>query len=126
MRPKPRSSKNAIIINAAGRSLGRVCSEAARCLMGKHLPSYQPRTLAKVSVVIQNVSAIRFSGSKLDTKQYHRFTGYPGGLKTSTLRQEFAKHPERLVHRCVEHMLPKNRLASRMMRYLTVSLGEDK
>ncbi len=120
---KPAST---VTIDASGRTLGRVASEAAMALMGKRQASYRPNVLPKVAVVITNAGLLRFSGKKLDTKMYHHFSGYPGGLKTTTLRQEFEKNPERLVRRCVEHMLPKNRLASRQLRYLTVTLEQEK
>lgn len=120
---KPAST---VTIDASGRTLGRVASEAAMALMGKRQTSYRPNVLPKVAVIITNVKSLRFSGKKLDTKTYHSFSGYPGGLKTTTLRQEFEKNPERLVRSCVEHMLPKNRLASRQLRYLTVTLEQER
>jgi large subunit ribosomal protein L13 len=126
MRTRIVKSDVVVNIDASGRTLGRVCSEAALALMGKKLPSYRPNVLAKVAVVIKNVGGLRFTGSKLDTKLYQRFSGYPGGIKESTLRQEFEKHPDRLIRRAIERMLPKNRLVSRRMRYLTVYMGEEK
>lgn len=115
-----------VIIDAAGRSLGRVCSEAAVALRGKGLSTFAPNKLPKVDVIIKNIDNLRFTGSKLNVKKYNKFSGYPGGLKVTTLMQELEKNPERLVRRSVEHMLPKNRLASRLLLRLTVYRGEAK
>ena len=115
-----------IVIDATGRSMGRVASEAAAKLRGKHLVDFAPNLAPKLKVEIINVSQLRFTGTKLDVKLYHHFSGYPGGLKTTTLRQEFSKDPIRLVRRAVERMLPKNRLNAVMMRNLKVYTAESK
>jgi large subunit ribosomal protein L13 len=109
-----------ISIDAAGRSLGRVASEVALKLRGKHLPSFTPRVAPKFKVEVINIGQARFTGNKLLTKKYFRFSGYPGGLKVSTLQQEFAKHPDRLFRQMVRRMLPKNKLNSTLLRNLIV------
>ncbi|MEK7497256.1 MAG: 50S ribosomal protein L13 [Patescibacteria group bacterium] len=113
--------KLSIEIDADGQSLGRVASVAAHNLRGKHLPDFAQNVLPGVKVKIKNVTKLRFTGTKLKVNLYHRYSGYPGGLKTTTLEQEFIKNPVALVRQAVEHMLPKNRLQSRFMNNLTIT-----
>lgn len=122
----PNTKTERVIIDAASKSLGRVATLAATKLRGKHLVTFAPNVVPAVSVAIINIAKLRFTGTKLDVKQYHHFSGYPGGLKTTTLRQEFTKDPIRLVRRAVQHMLPKNRLNARFMRNLKVYTSEPK
>lgn len=110
-----------ITIDATGQTLGRMASQVAFKLRGKHLVSFRQNVIPPVKIVITNADKLRFTGSKLTTKTYKRFSGYPGGLKVTTLKQEFEKDPVRLVRRAVLHMLPKNRLQSRFMRNLVVT-----
>ena len=114
-----------VTIDAQGQSLGRVASLVAITLRGKLLPTFQPNVEPGIQVEVVNVGKLRFTGSKLDAKSYHRFSGYPGGLKTTSLRQEFPRNPLRLFRRAVEHMLPKNRLSSRLIKNLSVYVAES-
>jgi large subunit ribosomal protein L13 len=115
-----------VVIDASGRALGRVASEAAIKLRGKHLVTFAPNLESKVTVNIINIDKIRFTGTKLEVKLYHHFSGYPGGIKTTSLRQEVAKNPVRLMRRAVERMLPKNRLNSRFLKNLNIYRGDSK
>lgn len=117
---KPAMKRTQVTIDAAGKTLGRVASVTASTLRGKHLVTFAPNLVPAVEVVVTNVTELRFTGTKLLTKQYHKFSGYPGGIKTTTLQQQFDRDPVRLFRRVVQHMLPKNRLNARMMRNLTV------
>ena len=110
-----------ITIDAAGRSLGRVASEVAVKIRGKHLPSFTPRLAPKLKVEVVNINKARFTGSKGLTKKYYHFSGYPGGLKVTSLQQEFAKNPVRLFRQMVSRMLPKNKLNSQLLRNLIIS-----
>ncbi len=111
------------MIDAAGRTMGRVASEAAMTLRGKRLVTFAPNLVPAIQVVVSNVGQLRFTGTKLTTKKYHRFSGYPGGIKTTTLQQEFERDPIRLVRQAVSHMLPKNRLNSRLIKNLKIFVG---
>ncbi len=117
---------NSIVIDAAGRSLGRVASEAAIKLRGKHLSSFYPNKVPDLEVKVINVDKIRLLGSKATSKQYYRFSGYPGGLKQTTLGYEFAKNPAKLFRSVVQHMLPKNKLNRVLLNNLTISKSEEK
>lgn len=121
--PTPGQTQD-IVIDASGQSLGRVASVAAFKLRGKHLVNFQPNRVPNVRVNIVNIKQLKFTGTKLKTKRYHRFSGYPGGIKTLSLAQAFNRNPERVVRRAVEHMLPKNRLQARLMRHLSVYAGK--
>jgi len=117
---------SSITIDASGRALGRVAAEAASKLRGKHLVTFAPNLEPKVKIKIINIDKLKFTGTKLDVKLYHHFSGYPGGIKTTTLRQEMAKNPVRLLRKAVERMLPKNRLNSRLLNNLTIYRSEGK
>ncbi|HAO81707.1 MAG: 50S ribosomal protein L13 [Parcubacteria group bacterium GW2011_GWD2_43_10] len=121
MRQHNKSKATVITIDAAGRSLGRVASEAAIKLRGKHLASFAANKVPLLEVQVINIDKVRFTGSKLDTKKYYHFSGYPGGLRQTSLRQEFAKNPARLFRRIVKQMLPKNKLNSVLLNNLTIS-----
>ncbi|MDP3986235.1 MAG: 50S ribosomal protein L13 [Candidatus Veblenbacteria bacterium] len=123
--PNPIQPLQRVIIDAQGQSLGRVASLVAITLRGKLLPTFRPNIEPGIQVEVVNVGKLRFTGSKLDTKSYHRFSGYPGGLKTTSLRQEFTRNPLRLFRRAVEHMLPKNRLSPRLMKNLSAYVAES-
>lgn len=116
----PNNSLKERIIDAGGQSLGRVCSQAAFLLQGKHLPSYRRNKPANLKVRLINSKDIKFTGSKLDLMKLHKSSGYPGGLKSVTLRYAFNKSPELLIKRVVENMLPSNRLRKSMLKSLSV------
>ncbi len=106
--------------DAAGQSLGRLASLVASALRGKKTVSFKPNCNPQIKVLVQNVEQLKFTGSKLKTKRYYKFSGYPGGLKITTLEQQFKKDPARLFKNVVEHMLPKNRLSKSIIKNLTV------
>lgn len=115
-----------VTFDAAGQTLGRLSSAVAATLRGKRSVQFAPNVVPNIEVVVTNVRALRFTGTKLTAKQYHKFSGYPGGIKTTTLQQQFDRDPVRLVRNAVAHMLPKNRLNSRLMRHLKVYPNEAK
>lgn len=117
---KPEVKMTKVIIDAAGKSLGRVATQAANILRGKNLVTFAPNIIPNVQVFIINIEQLLFTGTKLGVKKYHHYSGYPGGIKTSTLQQEFIKDPVRLVRRSIRGMLPKNRLNSRFLRNLKI------
>jgi len=113
------------VIDATGRPLGRLASDVARILQGKHKPIYTPHILTGDFVVVVNASQVGVTGKKLAQKQYYRHSGYPSGLRTSILNEVLAKNPERVIRQAVKGMLPKNSLARHMLRRLKVYARAD-
>ncbi len=113
------------VVDAEGKTLGRLASEVAKILRGKHKPNYSPSVDVGDYVIVINAEKIRVTGRKLDQKFYYRHSGYPGGLKAVRLRDMLAKHPTRVIEHAVRGMLPKNRLGRRMFKKLKVYAGPD-
>jgi large subunit ribosomal protein L13 len=113
------------VVDATGQTLGRLASDIARVLRGKHKPSYTPNYDVGDFVVVINAGKLSFSGKQLSDKLYYRHSGYPGGLRKETLDQVLARHPERVLETAVRGMLPHNRLGEAMYRKLKVYAGPD-
>lgn len=114
------------VVDATGKTLGRLCSELARRLRGKHKPIYTPHVDTGDYLVVINAEKIHTTGNKLQDKLYHRFTGHIGNLKTQSLGQMLSgAHPERVIEIGVKGMLPKNPLGRAMYRKLKVYAGAD-
>ncbi len=113
-----RQTASTIVLDVTGVPFGRACSKIAHLLQGKANPAWSPEKIGSVTVVVQNVSKLRFTGNKLLSKQYHRYSGYPGGVKTVSLADRFARDPEGLVRHGVERMLPNNKLRSPRLKLL--------
>lgn len=115
-----------VVIDAAGRSIGRVATEVATILRGKRTVAFEPRLFPNLEVHIVNIAKVRFTGTKLTAKKFYSYSGYPGGLKTTTLAAAWAKDPVRVVRHALRGMLPKNRLQDKMMRNVKIFLAEPK
>ncbi len=113
------------IVDARGKILGRLATEVATILMGKHRPEYTPHVDCGDFVIVTNARDIKLTGNKLDVKTFQKFSGYPGGLKIKTYATVQEKHPERLIEKAVTRMLPKNRLGRQMASKLKVYAGEE-
>jgi large subunit ribosomal protein L13 len=113
------------VVDASGKTLGRLCSELARRLRGKHKPVFTPHVDTGDYLVVINAEKIVVTGKKLSDKLYHRFTGYVGNLKTQTLSQVLDRHPERAIEIAVKGMLPKTPLGRAMYRKLKVYKGSE-
>ena len=111
------------LVDANGKTLGRLASRVAILLRGKHKPTFTPHIDTGDHVVIINADKIRLTGDKLKTKTYIHHTGYPGGLKSVTAEHLHAKNPTGLVTRAIKGMLPKNTLGKQMARKLKVYAG---
>ena len=111
------------VVDAQGKTLGRLASEIASILRGKHKPIYAPHLDCGDYVIVVNAEKVRVTGKKLDQKFYHRHTGYPGGLKSINLRDQLQRHPTRVLQAAVRGMLPKNRLGRAMIKKLKVYAG---
>lgn len=122
---KATAQKSWVVVDAQGQSLGRVASLIASRLRGKHKPNYTPHADCGDNVIVINAAEVSLSGSKMETKQYIRYTGYPGGQRFSTPALELAKHPERVVETAVRGMLPKNRLGRALFRNMHVFAGAE-
>ena len=114
-----------LVVDADGKTLGRLCSEVARRLRGKHKPEFTPHVDTGDYIVVVNAEKVAVTGNKLQDKQYHRFTGYVGNLKTTNLEDLLATHPERAIEFAVKGMLPKNPLGRAMFRKLKVYRGAE-
>ena len=113
------------IIDAANKPLGRVATEAARLLRGKHKPTFTPHVDGGDFVVVVNASKVVLTGKKLDQKYYRYHTGYVGGLKEISYREMMEKKPEEVIAHAVSGMLPKNKLRAKMMTRLRVFAGAE-
>ena len=117
--------RNWFLVDATDKALGRMASEIAKRLKGKHKPIYTPHVDTGDYIVVINAEKVRVTGSKMEGKMYHRYTGYVGGLKSMSLREMRAKHPERVIENAVKGMLPKNPLGRAMFRKLKVYAGSE-
>ena len=113
------------VVDATDKTLGRLSTEIARRLRGKHKPEYTPHCDTGDYIVVVNAQKVHVTGAKLDDKMYHRFTGYVGNLKTMSLKDLLATHPERVIEIAVKGMLPKNPLGRAMYRKLKVYKGSE-
>jgi large subunit ribosomal protein L13 len=113
------------VVDATDKTLGRLSTEIARRLRGKHKPEYTPHCDTGDYIVVINAQKVHVTGAKLDDKKYHRFTGYVGNLKTMSLKDLLATHPERVIEIAVKGMLPKNSLGREMYRKLKVYGGAE-
>ena len=113
------------VVDATNKTLGRLSTEIARRLRGKHKPEFTPHVDTGDYIVVVNAQKVAVTGAKLDDKMYHRFTGYVGNLKTTSLKDMLATHPERVIEIAVKGMLPKNALGREMYRKLKVYGGDE-
>jgi large subunit ribosomal protein L13 len=111
------------VVDAQGKTLGRLASQIAQILRGKHKPIYVPHLDCGDYVIVVNAEKVRVTGKKLDQKFYYRHSGYPGGIKSINLRDQLQKHPTRVLEAAVRGMLPKNRLGRAMIKKLKVYAG---
>jgi large subunit ribosomal protein L13 len=112
------------VVDAEGQILGRLASEIAKILKGKHKPLYAPNLDTGDYVIVINAEKVQVTGNKMDQKMYYRHSGYPGGLTGVTLREQMSKHPTRVIRSAVRGMLPHNRLGRAMLGKLKVYAGE--
>jgi large subunit ribosomal protein L13 len=117
------------VVDANGENLGRLATRIAAVLLGKHKPTFTPGVEMGDNVVVVNAERITVTGtkttSKLDSKVYHRHSGYPGGLKSISLRDQLQKHPDRVVRLAVWGMLPHNRMGRSLLKRLKIYAGPE-
>ena len=114
-----------LVVDAEGRTLGRLATQVAMVLRGKHKPIYTPHIDTGDHVVVINADKIVLTGRKGEDKQYFHHTLYPGGASFTSIREVMQKHPERVVLRAVQGMMPKNKLGRAMLRKLKVYAGAE-
>ena len=113
------------VVDAENRTLGRLASAVAHRLRGKHKPEYTPHVDTGDYIIVVNAAKVRVTGNKETGKIYHRHSGYPGGIKSTTLAKMRQTHPERIVEKAVKGMLPRNSLGRAMFRKLKVYAGPE-
>jgi large subunit ribosomal protein L13 len=113
------------VVDADGATLGRLATQVATLLRGKHRATFSPHLDTGDPVVIVNAAKIRVTGKKLSDKLYIRHSGYPGGFRSETLERLLSRRPEEVIRRAVRGMLPQNRLGEQMMRKLHVYAGSE-
>ena len=113
------------IVDADSRVVGRIATQIANVLRGKHKPTFTPHVDSGDFVVVVNASKVRLTGAKLTDKIYHRHTGYPGGVRRATAGRVMNERPERVLRSAIVGMLPKNRLGRRLATKLKIYRGAD-
>jgi len=113
------------VVDAEGQVLGRLATQVAHRLRGKHKPVFAPHLDAGDFIIVVNAEKVLLTGRKLDRKMYYRYSGYLGGMKEISARRQLAKKPEELIRHAVKGMLPKNSLGRRMFKKLKVYAGAE-
>jgi large subunit ribosomal protein L13 len=113
------------LVDAEGKTLGRLATQIADTLRGKRKPQYTPHVDTGDFVIVVNAEKIQVTGNKLDQKRYYRHSGYPGGLRSRTLREQLDRRPTEVLRVAVKGMLPKNRLARQQITKLKIYAGSE-
>ncbi len=113
------------VVDANDKVLGRLASEIARRLRGKHKPEYTPHVDTGDYIVVVNAEKVAVTGNKYNDKMYHHHTGYPGGIKSVNFRAMIETHPTRVIEKAVKGMLPRNKLGRAMLSKLKIYVGEE-
>lgn len=123
--PKGQVEREWLLVDAEGQNLGRLSTKIAQFLIGKHKPNYTPGVMTGANVVVINAEKVAVYPTRLDSKIYYHHTGYPGGLKAISLRDQLVKFPERVIEKAVRGMIPHNKLGRRMYKNLHVYAGTE-
>ena len=118
-------SQDWYLVDASDKVLGRLATEIARRLRGKHKPEFTPHMDTGDNIVVINAEKIKVTGGKMDGKIYYRHSGYPGGLKSQTFRELIEKHPERALSNAVKGMIPRGPLGRAVLKKLRVYAGPE-
>ena len=113
------------VVDAEGKTLGRLASEIAQVLRGKHKPTFSPHVDGGDFVIVTNCEKIAVTGNKMDTVRYYSHSRYPGGLKSRTMREQLERHPDRVIFAAVKGMMPKTKLGRAQMKKLKVYAGSE-
>ena len=112
------------VVDADGKTLGKVASVVAQILRGKHKPTFSPHLDTGDCVIVVNAARVHVTGRKMEQKTYYHHTGYPGGLRAITLKDLLKRHPTRVIRHAVRGMLPHNRLGRQIVKKLKVYAGD--
>ncbi len=124
--PKPEDiQREWLVVDAKDQTLGRLATQIANLLHGKHKPMFTPNIDVGDYVIVINCDKVRVTGRKLDQERYYRHSGYPGGLRSRSLREQMEKYPERVIEAAVRGMLPKNKLGRQMIKKMKVYKGDS-
>jgi large subunit ribosomal protein L13 len=119
------ADKKWLLVDAEGQTLGRMASKVAKLIRGKHKTNFTPHADCGDNVIVINAEKITLTGNKMATKEYLRYTGYPGGQRSLTAQEMMEKHPTRLIEKAVKGMLPKNKLGNQLYSNLKVYEGVE-
>ncbi|MFN5149817.1 MAG: 50S ribosomal protein L13 [Flavobacteriia bacterium] len=122
---KETAGKKWLVVDAEGQTVGRLASKVAKIIRGKHKTNFTPHADCGDNVIVINAEKVSFSGTKLQDKEYVRYTGYPGGQRITSAQEMLQKHPERLIEKAVKGMLPKNKLGRKLYTNLKVYVGPE-
>lgn len=122
---KETADKKWLLVDAEGHTVGRLASEVAKLVRGKHKPNFTPHADCGDNVIVINAAKVSFSGTKLENKEYVRYTGYPGGQRSLTAQELLKRSPERVIEKAIKGMLPKNTLGRQLFRNVKVYAGTD-
>ncbi len=117
--------RNWLVVDATGQTLGRLATQIADALRGKRKPTYTPHVDTGDFVVVVNCEKIAVTGKKLDQKRYYRHSGYPGGLRSRTLREQLDRRPTEVLRKAVKGMLPRNKLSRAQLTKLKIYAGPE-
>lgn len=123
--PKGKIDGNWVIMDANGEGIGRLSTQIAHYLLGKHRPDFTPGVNLGDFVVVVNANLLKITGKRYDDKMYYHHSGYPGGLKETSLRDQMNNHPDRVIRAAVWGMLPHNKLGRLLIKKLKVYSGND-
>ena len=123
--PKGQVERDWLLVDAEGQNLGRLATKIAQLLIGKNKPNYTPGAMTGANVVVINAEKVAVFPTRLDNKKYYHHSGYPGGIKEISLRDQLAKFPERVIEKAVWGMIPKNKLGRRIYKNLHVYAGSE-
>lgn len=125
MQKKETVERNWYVVDATGKTLGRLATQVATVLRGKNKPTYTPHVDCGDFVIVVNADKVVLTGNKLEDKKYYNHSGYPGGLRERTAKEMIEKYPEEMVERAIKGMLPHGRLGRAMGKKLFVYRGSD-
>ena len=111
------------VVDATGQTLGRLASEIAKILRGKHQPTFAPHVDVGDFVIVTNCERIHVTGNKMDNVNYYRHSGYPGGIRSRTMREQMDRFPDRVIFEAVKGMMPKTKLGRAQMKKLKIYAG---
>jgi len=122
---KETANKKWLLVDAEGQTVGRLASKVAKLARGKHKTNFTPHADCGDNVIVINAAKVSFSGTKLENKEYVRYTGYPGGQRSLTAQELLSRNPSRVIEKAIKGMLPKNKLGRQLYTNIKVYAGTE-